>query len=74
NGYPQKDKKQGKNWTKPSTGLERAWKTEAEGIPIFCGPTRAHLMGRASPQSPTQSLTPQCHVGTLKLKENASRN
>ncbi|GJW07412.1 hypothetical protein Tco_1569835 [Tanacetum coccineum] len=27
-----KDKKQGKNRTKPSKGLERAWKTEAKGI------------------------------------------
>ncbi|GJU83891.1 hypothetical protein Tco_1291437 [Tanacetum coccineum] len=31
NGYSQKDKNKAKNQTKPSTGLERAWKTEAEG-------------------------------------------
>ncbi|GKB30568.1 hypothetical protein Tco_0869969 [Tanacetum coccineum] len=32
--------------TKQSTGMERARKTEAEGVPIFYEPTRAHLLGK----------------------------
>ncbi|GJT43492.1 hypothetical protein Tco_0952207 [Tanacetum coccineum] len=33
--------------TKLSMGMKRAWKTKVEGIPIFYGSTRAHLMDRA---------------------------
>nr|GEU67321.1 RNA-directed DNA polymerase, eukaryota, reverse transcriptase zinc-binding domain protein [Tanacetum cinerariifolium] len=32
--------------TKPGTKSERAQKIEAEGVPIFYGPTQAHLMGQ----------------------------
>ncbi|GJZ74997.1 hypothetical protein Tco_0639462 [Tanacetum coccineum] len=35
--------------TKPSAGMERARKTEAEVIFMFNGPTRTRLMGRVSP-------------------------
>ncbi|GJV02556.1 retrovirus-related pol polyprotein from transposon TNT 1-94 [Tanacetum coccineum] len=45
NGYQQKDKNKPKR-TKPSTRLERARKTKAEGIPIFYETTQAYLMGR----------------------------
>ncbi|GJS82693.1 copia protein [Tanacetum coccineum] len=38
-----KRQKQGKNQTKPSTGLKRAWETEAEGVTSFNGPTHTKL-------------------------------
>ncbi|GJX66635.1 hypothetical protein Tco_0300978 [Tanacetum coccineum] len=48
-GYSEKDKNNGKT-TEPSTELDRApKKTKAKGVPIFYGPTWAHLMGRVSP-------------------------
>ncbi|GJU57137.1 hypothetical protein Tco_1234903 [Tanacetum coccineum] len=37
--------------------MERARKTKAEGVPIFYGPTRAHLMGRkGSPDTSDKQL------------------
>ncbi|GJR41478.1 reverse transcriptase domain-containing protein [Tanacetum coccineum] len=42
------DKNEAK-WTKPSTGMKRARKTKAEGVPIFYGPTRAHFNGPGQP-------------------------
>ncbi|GKC44149.1 hypothetical protein Tco_1061871 [Tanacetum coccineum] len=41
----QKDKNKAKR-TKPSTGMERAWKSKAKGIFIFNGPTRTRFKGR----------------------------
>ncbi|GKD30256.1 hypothetical protein Tco_1241034 [Tanacetum coccineum] len=46
----QKDKNKAK-WTKLSMGMERVQETEAKCVPVFYGPTQAHLMGRHDPDT-----------------------
>ncbi|GKA06864.1 hypothetical protein Tco_0686088 [Tanacetum coccineum] len=58
--------------TKPSTGMERARKTEAEGIPMFYGPTRAHLMGRDSPNPNLSKPDPESLIRRRNLGEPSS--
>ncbi|GJZ99552.1 hypothetical protein Tco_0672103 [Tanacetum coccineum] len=61
-----KDKNKAKR-TKPSTRMERARKTKAEGVPIFYGPTRAHLMGRVHPDTSDKQLA-RCASGDILIR------